>query len=259
MKRILMSCLVVTIAASTGWADLATDCAQGNEIEVQIRACSALIKQNPRNATAFYNRGLVYALKALGEDSVSLMEEMEGGQGGGRALYNKAYNNAFRDLTKAIEINPAYVEAYWTRATVRRARKESERAIIEDYDKAIKANPGNAEGYYNRGMAYHGSGKADQAMADYSKAIEINPKHAKALTDRGAAYLDKSDYERAFQDYDKALEVDPQYALGYAVRGDAHAKKGDKQRAIADYRRALLLDPKQTTAKDGLERLGATP
>jgi tetratricopeptide (TPR) repeat protein len=250
---------VATIAASTGRADPATDCAQGKEIEVQIGACSALIEQNPRNATALYNRGLAYALKALGEDSLSRMEEIERGRDGDKALYNKNYNNALEDLTKTIEINPASVEAYWTRAIVRRARKESERAIMDDYDKAIKADPRNAEGYYMRGMAYRGSGKADQAMADYGKAIEINPKHAKALTDRGAAYLDKGDYERAFQDYDKALEADPQYALGYAVRGDAYAKRGDKPRAIADYRKALVLDPNQATAKDGLARLGATP
>jgi tetratricopeptide (TPR) repeat protein len=258
MKHLLMSCILVTIASSIGWADTTTDCAQGKEIELQIAACSVLIEQNPRNATAFYNRGQVYALKAIGEDSVSLMEEMERGRGGGRAVHNKAYDSAFRDLTKAIEINPAYVEAYWVRATVRSARKESQRAIMEDYDKAIKADPGNAEGYYNRGRAYHASGKADQAIADYSKAIEINLKHLKAITHRGAVYLDKGDYERALHDYDKALEVDPQYAFGYAARGDAYAKKGETQRAIADYGKALLLDPMQATAKDGLERLGAT-
>ena len=59
MKHLLMSCILVTIASSTGRADTTTDCAQGKEIELQITACSVLIEQNPRNATAFYNRGVV--------------------------------------------------------------------------------------------------------------------------------------------------------------------------------------------------------
>lgn len=253
MNRILVSCILLTIAVSTAWADPAADCTQNKDIELQIRACSALIKQNPRNAVAFYNRGMAYRIKAVAESFGAMME---GGNGGSSM---PQYNKAFQDFTKAIEINPAYVEAYWGRAQVRSGRKENERAIMEDYDKAVKADPGNAEVYYMRGDTYFSNGKIDSAFADYNKAIEIKPKYAEALVNRGSIYEKKGDAVRAFQDYDRAVEADPQYSLAYTVRGEAYEKKGDKQRAIADFRKALSVDPERNSAKAGLERLGVKP
>jgi tetratricopeptide (TPR) repeat protein len=253
VKRILVSCILLTVAVSAAWADASADCAQYKDFELQIRACSALIKQNPRNAAAFYNRGMAYYIKAVAESFGSMME---GGKGESSL---PQYNKAFQDFTKAIEINPAYVEAYWGRAQVRSGRNENERAIMEDYDKAVKADPGNAEVYNKRGDTYYGNGKIDSALADYNKAIEIKPKYAEALINRGSIYEKKGDDVRAFQDYDRAVEADPQYSLAYVVRGEAYEKKGDKQRAIADFRKALSVDPERTSAKDGLDRLGVTP
>jgi tetratricopeptide (TPR) repeat protein len=252
MIRIFLTCALLAIAAGTAAAQSPKDCLFTGDQDVRIRACSALIKQEPRNATAYYFRGWAYLEQAAGEDFGSLVAD---GKKSGRSLYDKA----FQDFSKGIEIDPTYLKAYWARATVRSERGESERAIMADYDQAIKIAPGNAEAYYNRGSAYLKSNKEDLALADYTKSIAIDANYADALINRGLIYQRKGDYFRAFQDYDKAIEANPRSALAYAVRGETYAKKGDKERAIADFRKALELEPDHSLAKAGLEELGVKP
>ena len=45
---------------------------------------------------------------------------------------------------------------------------------IADYTRAIEINPQNVDAYYNRGLAEDDSGDYEGAIADYTKAIEIN-------------------------------------------------------------------------------------
>ena len=68
---------------------------------------------------------------------------------------------------------------------------------IRDYSKAIEINPQNANAFYNRGLYYliiiEGSalddlGRKEDAIKDYSKAIEINPQNAYAFNNRGLYY-----------------------------------------------------------------------
>jgi tetratricopeptide (TPR) repeat protein len=106
MMRIFLPCALLTIVAGTVAAESPKDCLRTGDQDVRIRACSALIKQEPRNATAFYFRGWAYLEQAAGEDFGSLVVD---GKKAGRSLYNKA----FQDFSKAIEITPSYLEAYW--------------------------------------------------------------------------------------------------------------------------------------------------
>src|SRR5215204_1440714 len=49
---------------------------------------------------------------------------------------------------------------------------------IREYTKAIELNPQFAEAYYNRGIAYSDKKEYDAAIQDYTKAIELNPRFA---------------------------------------------------------------------------------
>ena len=58
-----------------------------------------------------------------------------------------------------------------------------DQAIFE-YSKAIEVNPRFVEAYFNRGFAYLNNGQYEHAISDFNKVIEINPKHSKAYDDR---------------------------------------------------------------------------
>ena len=65
---------------------------------------------------------------------------------------------------------------------------------IADYTRAIEINPQNVDAYYNRGLAKDDSGDYEGAIADYTKAIEINPELAIAYANRGNSKNKLGDY-----------------------------------------------------------------
>jgi len=120
------------------------------------------------------------------------------------------YDQAFSELTKAIEIDPRLARAYVTRGMAYNDKNEYDLAIA-DFTKVIEIKPTDARAYVNRGMAYKNKGEYDLAVADYSKAIEIDPMIADAYRGRAGAYYYKGEYDKAWKDVYEAQ------ALGHQV------------------------------------------
>jgi tetratricopeptide (TPR) repeat protein len=75
---------------------------------------------------------------------------------------------------------------------------------IPYYSKAIEINPGFANAYFSRGVALaEGKGEYDEAISDYDKAVEIDPGFVKAVLARGVAYYYKREYDKAWADVHK--------------------------------------------------------
>jgi tetratricopeptide (TPR) repeat protein len=74
-------------------------------------------------------------------------------------------------LTKAIELEPDFAEAYLNRGGLYFAKRLSGQAIA-DFTEAIELKPDFAVAYCNRGVAFGGKGLYEQAIADSTKAIE---------------------------------------------------------------------------------------
>lgn len=123
---------------------------------------------------------------------------------------------------------------YYHHGGVDCAKGNYDHAIV-NLTKAIELNPNFAEAYNNRGIAYRKEGDYDHAIDDYTKAIELKPDFAKAYNNRGNAYSDKGDYTRAIADYTKAIKLKPDFASAHNNRGTAYLKKGDYTRANADH------------------------
>ena len=101
---------------------------------------------------------------------------------------------------------------------------------IKDFTKAIEIQPRYAEAYCYRGIAYHEKGQFDRAISDCNKAIEINPKLALAYNIRSRARFFKKEYEKAWEDVNKTQElgyqVDPKFLKDLReASGRAHGLK----------------------------------
>jgi tetratricopeptide (TPR) repeat protein len=59
MIRIIVLLTAMTMTAPAALAEVSRDCASNNH-ELAIKACTQMIKQNPRNAIAYYNRAISY-------------------------------------------------------------------------------------------------------------------------------------------------------------------------------------------------------
>lgn len=157
------------------------------------------------------------------------------------------YDKAIHDYTKAIKINPKHARSYNSRGGLYANKSQNDRAI-RDYTKAIEINPKYAMAYMNRGLALYDKGQVDQAIHDYSKSLDINPRFAEAYYSRGLAFGDKGQIDQAINNYTKAIENNPKDANGYNNRGGAYVKKGQYDQAIYDYTKAIKIAPRLAAA-----------
>ena len=81
-----------------------------------------VLRIDPKNAIAYYNRGFNHG--ALG-----------------------SYQNAIKDYTSAITLNPSYVEAYVNRA-ISLLKMERNTEALNDFNQAIQLSPGNTFFYF---------------------------------------------------------------------------------------------------------------
>jgi len=124
--------------------------------------------------------------------------------------FNGEYEQAFSELTRAIEIDPNLARAYVTRGMACEDKGKHELAIA-DFTRIIEIKPTDARAYTYRGMAYGNNGQYDLAIADYSKAIEMDPTITDAYRGRARVYTDKGEYDKAWKDVHEAQ------ALGHPV------------------------------------------
>ncbi len=186
-------------------------------------------------------------------------------------------DDALVNLSKAIDLNPNYVDAYFLRGLIYGSQYDFDKAIA-DFEKVVELDPSHtdakamhADAYAARGADYALEKNYDKAIANFERAIELDPdkaefKAAAAATYflRGATRYEEGDNESAFADLDRAIsdiekiiELDPdnsevRIAIGeaYLVRGIAHFQGGNYDRAIADLERAIELENSAADLKE---------
>lgn len=119
---------------------------------------------------------------------------------------------------------------------------------VKEYSKAIELDPSFASAYHNRGILYNNLGEQQKALDDYNKAIELDPSYAYAYNGRGNVYSDLGEQQKALEDYNKAIELDLNYKFAYRNRGLLYSKLGNLEAAVKDYTQAIQLDPKYKNA-----------
>ncbi len=161
-------------------------------------------------------------------------------QEGQRRFLRGDYDKAIDALSKTIDLDPEFINAYGIRALQKVHLGESE---------AAKGNLEVEQGYYN------------EAIADFNEAFKLNPHEApeeyrlrgwakaklgESEASQGNTTAAQRSYREAIQDFDKALELNPEYASAYSNRGYVKAKLGeskvsqdDVKQARRDYRAAI--------------------
>ncbi len=165
---------------------------------------------------------------------------------------NDEIEGAITNLSKVIELNPDYVDAYYFRGLVYIIEEDYDKAIA-DYTKAIELDPNNnsviakvtgASAYLLRAGAYYEKDDYDAAIADFDKAIEMDPEHSDAYYLRGEAHYFNNDDDKAIADFTKAIELNSDFAAdAYYYRGELYYFKDDYDKAIADFTTVIELSP----------------
>ena len=93
----------------------------------------------------------------------------------------KDHEEAIKAFDRAIEIDPMYATAYYSRGNSKALLKKDHNGAIEDYNKAIAIDPRDAYAYKNRGNSRTAIKDYQGALKDFDKAIELNPGHEYGL------------------------------------------------------------------------------
>ena len=97
-----------------------------------------------------------------------------------KSNYLEDYRGAIADLSKAIELNPKFTQAYFHRAGGK-GKLEDYRGAIADLSKAIELNPKFALAYFFRGIAKINLRQKESGCLDLSKAGELGNERAYVL------------------------------------------------------------------------------
>jgi len=155
--------------------------------------------------------------------------------------------NAIGDLSKAIEADPNYFDAYALRALCYVATKQFDLAAA-DAAMLIRAKPYSVGSYAERAAVYLAQKNFDAALGDLNTIVALAPRAASSYLARGEAYRDHGDYAKALEDIEKADDLSSSANVDYQ-RALTYEAMSDYARARSDYEKAAKLEPANPAVK----------
>jgi len=209
-------------AGAEDWYQQGFELLKAHQYITAAKAFSRAIKENPRHANAYNQRGVALAnmghLDQAVADYTKALEIDSNLYGAvnnrGSAYYRKGdYDRAISDFTRAIDLNP-YLEVTYSNRGIVWIKKGLLKRAISDFNKAVEINPYSYEAHYNRGTAHLSNGSWGRAIKDFSKALDLNPKSYGAYDKlaRILASCPDGSYrngEQAVRYAKKAMELNP--------------------------------------------------
>lgn len=156
-------------------------------------------------------------------------------------------NNSIQYLSKAIDLDPNYTEAYAWRGQVFMAQKQYDQALA-DFNQAISLNPRHAEYYVSRANLFLRQDKYAPALADLNQALRLDPKNFSAYLARGRIQVHQGNLDQALSDFDQAVRLSPLDAAPFYERGKVRLAQQVYGPAIADFSKAVAFHPRYAEA-----------
>ncbi len=160
---------------------------------------------------------------------------------------DKDYQAAVSAFDKAIELRPAFVQAYNNRGVAKSELGQDVEAI-NDYDKAIDLDRTYSVAYINRGASKFNLGQLVQAKQDYALAIHHNSASAEAYCNLGEVEIKLEQHESAVENCTSAIRRNPGLGEAYYHRGRAQAALNRTADARSDFATASILAEQKNNA-----------
>jgi tetratricopeptide (TPR) repeat protein len=228
-------------------------------------------------------------LNTVGHPAIDAITEKIARKPGDPALYaaraelfyeNEGYDEAIRDLTKALSLDSLNVDYYHLLADAyldyyrsQKALETMERAaeifperiptllklsefqfILKQYeasmhtiDRILKIDPQNEDAYFMFGMNFKETGDTARAVNSFQQAVELNPDLIDAWINLGKLHAALGN-SIAAQYYDSALEIAPDNIMALHAKAEYLTDQDKLPEAIELYRRINRIDPQYDEA-----------
>ncbi len=161
----------------------------------------------------------------------------------------KRNEEALKDCQKAIELEPENSKYFDSRGVTLYQTKRYKDAV-KDKDKAVELEADNARYYESRGVTVHEMKRYEDALNDCNKAIELEPENARYYYSRGVTLHEMKRYDDALKDCNKAIELEPENARYYNSRGVTLYEMKRYEDALKDCNKAIELEPENAEYYD---------
>ncbi|KAJ9156295.1 Import receptor [Pleurostoma richardsiae] len=145
--------------------ELPEDTGKG-QLQIGLRALERKTGEGYEEAAVAFDKAL--ELGDLGEYE-ALAYNMRGTM---QCLRGK-HEEALRDLTKSIELDPSMTQSYIKRASMNLELGAADKAE-EDFEQALKQNSSDPDIYYHRAQLHFIKGEFSEAAKDYQKSIDLD-------------------------------------------------------------------------------------
>ena len=152
---------------------------------------------------------------------------------------------------KALQLNPAMVEALCNLGNALREQGNDQQAII-CYQKCIRLNPQLPQVYNNLGIAYQKLKNPDSAEICFKKAISLNSRYVEAINNLGNLYRDISNFDAAIEQYQQALVQAPENTTVNYNLGALYQSRNMVDEAIGYFQKAIDHHPPNADAYSNL-------
>ncbi len=162
--------------------------------------------------------------------------------------------HAIRDISRAINLAPAFQEAYLFRGAVYCHQAMYGRAL-PDINRAVALDPKDKQALICRAAIYANLHRAGAATEDATAALALDPDGQETYVlhvMRGAFELMQNQDDAAIRDATEAIDTsmgqDEQQDFIFQIRASAYIKRGEYDAAISDCAQAISLDPKEAAS-----------
>jgi adenylate cyclase len=145
----------------------------------------------------------------------------------GQMMPDKAFEVAHRYADKSMELNDTIAESHIAKANAYMLYDWKWKEACEALEKAIELNPAAIEAYQLRGFYNIIFGKTERAVQLLEQAEQIDPLSPAVSLTLGSVYAFAHRYDDAIKQADKLLEINPEMRGAIDLKGWATGLKGE--------------------------------
>ena len=193
------------------------------ELQKAMEYFQQAIQVDPRYALAY--TGLADAYTVLGVTSL--------------APAHQVFPLAKAMVEKAFEIDDELAEAHASLALIRLAYDYDFEAAERECKRALELNPAYVQAYEYDHYNLLITGRIEEAMSRINQALELDPISPMVNATAGRALCYARQYEASVEQLQKTIELDPQLSVAHCYLGMTYTLQGRYEEALAALHKAL--------------------